>query len=204
MGPAVGPGSENGGKQRGKSHPPPLFFFFFGILAPKKKGRMEGTRRLARPTGCTPRGDDSRTPKVVRRHSVPAGMLCQPWATVTNPLPISSGWGQSHTWEGQGWGDTGEAAGQRDNTAHGHTGQGTARGAAAPRVPGGKKTPKSTRTHTPRGDWSHLGRAVPRVRVGTSCGASPGRAGVRKETEKEVTVPWMGAGVKDGAEAMEA
>lgn len=30
--------------------------------------------------------------------------------------PVSSGWGQSHIWKGQGEGDTGEAAGQRDNT----------------------------------------------------------------------------------------
>lgn len=31
-----------------------------------------------------------------------------------------------------------------------------------------------------------------------------GEQRVRKETEKELTVPWMGAGVKDEAVAMEA
>lgn len=67
--------------------------------------------------------------------------------------------------------------------------------------------PENTKIHTHQGTGAGLGtwQGCPQARPGppSSCGASWARLG-HKEREKELTVPWMRAGVKDGAEAMEA
>lgn len=70
---------------------------------------------------------------------------------------------------------------------------------------------EKAKIHTHQRDWSragHLAGVFPGQGWATvllwSFSGWAGEQWVRKETEKELTVPWMRAGVKDGAKAMEA